>query len=207
MWLSWLVVATAWGAPPAPDLRFGVWPGGFLSAFVTHQTAAGETGLALEPLCREAAPDLQLCVTVHQGDEARPVHLQDLETWGLTPKAARAQALASARAVFATKVVRNELEGLGPWFLRNEADGFDGAALLLPELLEETVGGGVVLGIPAEGAALFWAHGQADRDRAIAIGVRRAAEAAEQPVSDHLYRWDGKKWVVWARAEKAPPSP
>lgn len=198
-------IATASGADGAPRLRLGVWPGSFYQTFVAHQRAAGRTGLALEPLCREEAPGLQVCVTVLEGDAVRPVSLRDVERWGTSAEAVRRQAVSEAKAGFAAQVVRSELEGLGPWWMRSQADGWDGAALLLPDALEAMVGGPVVLAVPAQGSALFWAHGNPDLDRAVAVGVRRAAEAAQRPVSDTVYRWTGKEWVVWARAEKAPP--
>lgn len=198
-------VLGAAAAAPLPDLRLAVWPGAFYEGFVAHQQAAGRSGLALEPLCREEAPGLQLCVTVHTEDTVRPVHLQDVEAWGLTAGGARARAIAQAKAKFADKVTKTHIEGLGDWWMRSEADGWDGVALLIPDVLEAMTGGPVVLAVPAQGSALFWSHGQPALDRAVAVGVRRAAEAADRPVSDHIYRWTGKEWVVWARAEKASP--
>ncbi len=191
-------------AVPAPDLRLAVWPGAFYDQFVAHQRAAGRTGPDLEPLCREEAPGLQLCVTVHEAGNVRPVNLGDVHRWDLTAPRARQQAIRAAQERFVDRVVKEDLEGLGSWWMRSEADGWDAVALLVPEMLETLVGGPVVLAVPAQGSALFWAHGNPELDRAVAVGVRRAAEAAARPVSDHVYRWTGKEWVVWARAERAP---
>lgn len=187
----------------------GAWPDGFHAAFVAHQKERGRAGFSLEPVCREAATGLQLCLTLTEGETRRPVTLADLQAWDETPTAAFDRATERARAGLAQGLERQSTEGVpGAWFLRSRGDGLDAAALLVPDLLAAHAGGPVVVAVPARGSVLFWTPGVEALDQVMAVGVRRTAEAADQPVSDRLYRWTGERWVEWGRAEagaKAAP--
>lgn len=189
----------------APPLGVGAWPEGFRAAFAEHQAANGRTGPALEPVCEERLPGVQVCLTVTERDTRRPVTLADLTLWGEQPAGAFARASAQVAATWADAAIPQQVEGVsGAFYLRAVGDGLDAAGVLLPQVLTERVGGEVVVSIPARGSLLFWRPGRPELDRVLAVGARRSAEAAAQPVSDRVFHWDGARWVVWGRAEALP---
>ena len=191
----------------APPLGVGAWPEGFRAAFTEHQQSKGRSGSALEPVCEERLPGVQLCLTVTEGATRRPVTVADLAVWGEQPSDAFARARQQVAASWAEGVAPQAVDGVaGEFYLRAVGDGLDAAGVLLPELLAERVGGAVVVSIPARGSVLFWRPGRPDLDAVLAVGARRSAEAAAQPVSDRVFRWDGARWTVWGRAEAPPAS-
>jgi hypothetical protein len=199
-----LALSTALAAPP---VGVGAWPEGFRAAFTEHQQSKGRSGAALEPVCEERLPGVQLCLTVTEGTTRRPVTLADMAAWEEQPAAAFARARQQIEATWPEAVAPQAIDGVaGEFYLRASGDGLDAAAALFPELLAERVGGDVVLAIPARGSVLFWRPGRPDLDAMVAVGVRRSSEAAAQPVSDRVFRWDGARWTVWGRAEAPPAS-
>ena len=187
----------------------GAWPDGFHAAFVDHQKAQGRAGFSLEPVCEQAAPQVQLCLVVTDGGRRRPVTLADLQAWGETPAETRARAVARARAAFASSVTPVDVAGVGAYRVRSAGDGLDAAGLLLGPTLAAEVGAPLRVAIPARGSLLYWKGDDGDLDRVVAVGVARIHEQAGQPVSDQVLEWTDGGWVVWGRAQapRAPAAP
>lgn len=192
----------AGGAPSGP-------PALLLSVEAESVFAArvpGLVGLAAEPACRSVGDGLALCLVIREGAGGRRLSLADLAGWGLTLFEAERAARASAELAWEAHPAEvSSVEGMkGRYWLRMEGDGADGAAPLLPERLATAAGGSPVVAFPQHGVVLFWLPGDADFDRVMAVGVKRMAEAAAEPVSGRVYRWSGGRWEVWGEAR--PPA-
>lgn len=190
----------------APSEPPALWPmaapADIVGRFRETAALAKAKGAAAELACRLVAESLSLCFVKGDGSELDYVTQADLGAWGLDLAAVEALARANARAgIEAGRPARTPVEGMsGVYWLSAEADGRDAAGLLFPDLLAGIAGSPVVVGVPAQGALLFWVPGDRELDQVMAVGVRRIHDSSAQPVSSKIYRWDGDHWVVWGEA-------
>lgn len=197
-------------APPPPEsegLRLlpAAWPSEVVTAWPEHARGQGRVGAALEPACREQAPDLQLCLVIEEQGRRRLATGADLAVLGGF-RAVLTGARATASDASAGFVVQAVPETDGKFHLRSQGDGLDTALLARPDLLDAAFGSGVVLAFPDQSTTLAWVAGDAELDTILAVAVRRAWEAAERPVSPRVYRWDGERWREWGQARPVDPS-
>lgn len=162
---------------------------------------------AAELTCRLLAENLSLCFVKGDGSDLDYVTKADLGAWGLDLAGVEALAAAAARSgLEGGRPARAAVEGMsGVYWATAEADGRDAAGLLFPDQLQAIAGQPVVVGVPAQGALLFWVPGDKVFDQIMAVGVRRMYEQSGQKVSPQIYQWDGAKWLVWGEAVPAGP--
>lgn len=87
------------------------------------------------------------------------------------------------------------------YWVSNQYDGHDAAALLHPRLLSGFLTEDILMSIPAQGTVIFWEKSSPEQNKIIAVGIHDLFEASEVPVSPNIYQWDTDRWVVWARAK------
>jgi len=192
--------------PIAPPLRVGLVaePSDVVEQYRAQARAAGRSDAASELVCRDAFDALQLCLTVRpEGAERWRLGTRaDLAAWSGDAAAALAAGGTSAAAEpLKIRLQKRMVEGTEHAYWASDVDdGLDAAALLKPIELQLLIGGPPVIAVPAQGAVVTWVPGHPVRDEILAVGVRRMHEAAGHPISSRIYRWDGKRWVVWGEA-------
>ena len=90
----------------------------------------------------------------------------------------------------------------GGYWASARKDGWDEAALLHPERLQQLLGSKPLVAVPQAGMFLFWPQGSPQLNRAVTVGVKEIYQQSDQPVSPYVYRWNGDRWVVWGEAVK-----
>lgn len=196
----WLGLLGALALAAAPEVRPVAQPTAVVERWRAEAREQGRKGDAAELACRDLAEQVLLCFV--QAADLQPVTRADLKVWGEDLAAVEARARDAALAGLGPdRPAPQAVEGMtGRYWLSAEADGLDAAALLYPERLAAIVGAEPVVAVPQVGVLLMWAPGDADFDKVMAVGVRRMYEAAQQPISRRIYRWNGQGWVVWGEA-------
>lgn len=201
-----LWVAVAGSAVPEgvlPEVHVAALP----EAWQQRAVARGEPPPALA--CRPWAEELVLCFTVPDGETRRYVTTRDLAAWEADAAALEAAAVAHVVA------------GLGPsrpqevrvegdprtYLLSAEGDGLDQAGLFHPEALAARFGGQpFAVGVPARGVLIAFPLGDPELERIVAVGIRRAFESLEDPISPLVFTWSGGQWVPWGEARPDRPT-
>ena len=150
--------------------------------------------------CQPLAEGLALCYSCGP----QPIDQAQLDAWGVDLAAlTEAASQVALSGLTEGRPVRQEIADMPGQFywLSGEGDGLDSAGLLHPARLSAIAGTTPIVGVPAQGALLFWIPGDPAVDKVIAVGIRRMFEAAAQPVSDKLYRWHNNAWVVWGEVQ------
>jgi hypothetical protein len=177
-------------------------------AFAELAGSQGRSGPAAEIRCRPLAEGLLLCFRYLEDGRLRYVTRADAVAWHADDGALLDAATARATTLDDARYERTAIadtEG-GVYWVSKKGDGLDGAAFLDPRRLDRVAGGPVVVAVPTSTTLLFWRPGNDEVDRIMAVGVRRMADAADHPISDRIYRWDGTAWRVWGRAVPEDPS-
>ncbi len=200
----WLMGGVALADPrPLPT----AWPDEVVTAYPEAARGAGATGAATEPACTQAARGLQLCVVVEDGGTRRLASMADVDRWGgLRGALAHAKAAADDAAAGFIDATVPDMPG-ATYRVRSRRDGLDTALVARPDLLPRVAEGPVVVGFPDAHTTLVWTPGNAERDKVLAVAVRKAWEVAERPVSPMVYRWNGESWTPWGAAKPAEASP
>lgn len=195
-------------AQAAPRVLPTAWPDEVVTAFPEAAKASGATGAAVEPACRQATRGLQVCVVVEDGGTRRLASLADVDQWGgLNGALAHARRAADGVAAGFVEAAVPDMPG-ATYRIRSQRDGLDTALLARPDLLATLADGPVVVAFPDAHTTLLWTPGDAERDKVLAVAVRKAWEVAERPVSPAIYRWNGEAWTQWGAARPAePPAP
>jgi hypothetical protein len=194
-----LAAVPAWVAPVVEPLDV-------VSQYREHAARSGRSGAEATLACRNFAEDLLLCFRWKDGAVTRRLTDADLRRLGVSLAEVEKQATAlSEAAMDASRLRARTVEGVeGSYFVAEVGDGLDAAPFLAPEALERLVGPSPVLASPADGVVLAWVPGRSELDTVVAVGLRRAHDGADHPVSARAYQWDGGAWVVWGEAVPAP---
>jgi hypothetical protein len=171
-------------------------------AFAGYAKSQGRSGPATEIRCRPLAEGLTLCFRYLEGGHLKYVTQSEAVAWHADDDALLAAARATAAGLDDARFERTAIADTpdAVYWVSGRGDGLDGAAFLDPKRLERIAGGPVVVAAPSAGTFLFWRPGTGEADRILAVGVRRMADAADHPICDRLYRWDGTAWRVWGQA-------
>jgi hypothetical protein len=172
------------------------------AAFEALANAEGRTGPAADVRCSPYADGIVLCFRFDDGGKRKYVTEADVVAWRADDAALVSAATARAAALDDARFERTAIADTagGVYWVSRRGDGLDGAAFLDPRRLERIAGGPVVVAMPTASTFLFWRPDGGEVDRIVAVGVRRMADAADHPVSDRVYRWDGTRWRVWGQA-------
>jgi hypothetical protein len=189
----------AWVAPV-------VEPADVVSQYRDHARSKGRSGADATLACRNFAEELLLCFRWKDGERIARLTDADLTRMGVGLVEIEAQATRlSELAVTAARFTQRTVPDVeGSYFVSEVGDGMDAAPFLAPMALEQVLGARPVLACPADGGVIAWVPGQADLDKIVAVGVRKAHDSASHPVSPRVYVWDGAGWVVWGEAVAAP---
>jgi hypothetical protein len=197
----WLHVGTVWAASPVVGLVAE--PSDVMTQYRAAAGAAGRTADAAELLCRPAFDTIQYCLTLRTADAVRWRYATraDLGLWSSEALAHQAADGASQALNLPDRFQLKKVAGTQYGYWSGDLDdGLDAAVFLQPGVLAKTVGGDAVVAAPAQGVVVFWQPGHPEQDQILAVGVKRMYEEAAHPVSPRVYRWDGKRWVVWGEA-------
>jgi hypothetical protein len=97
-------------------------------------------------------------------------------------------------------------DGTPRYWMSARADGRAHAPLLDPAALTARFGPSWVVAVPTRDLLVLWVPGDAQLDKIMAVGVRRAFDGApESQVSPFGYRWTEEGWVTWGAAVPAEP--
>ena len=176
---------------------------GVEAAFQEWAAAKGEPSAKQALACRPFAEGIELCFSRIEGDTRRYYTRAD----GLSVEALEAKAAGRAEDAL-VYFVAVPVDGFtGSYWLTNEGDGRDHAALLFPQALAKRFGEHFVVAVPVRGVLVVWVPGDAEFDKAVAVGVSRMYETLPDSVSPRIYTWDGAKWVTWgeAKVQDVPP--
>ncbi|MEE2752260.1 MAG: hypothetical protein VX519_12580 [Myxococcota bacterium] len=162
----------------------------------------GTSGPAAELACRPLVEDLPLCFRVEEEGRRRWVTRADLQGWGLTVEDLERKASETLTTnPFQQRTVSG---GEGQWWAVDTPAGREGTVLLHPEWLK-TVGPNPVLAIPGRDTFFAWNLGDAELDKIMAVGIRKANEQSHIPVTTRILGLDGQRWVVRGDLKSANP--
>ncbi|MEL6342840.1 MAG: hypothetical protein AAFV53_06885 [Myxococcota bacterium] len=154
--------------------------------------------------CQALADGLALCLMCGSA----PITDDQLRSWGVTASDARTAAAAATAAVLTDqRPLRVEIPDMDgrAYFVSQHGDGLDAAALLHPERLAALLGQDPVIAVPAHDTLIAWVPGDSELDKVVAVGVKRAHEAAVHPVSEKLYQFKDGEWIVWGQLKTPDP--
>jgi hypothetical protein len=140
---------------------------------------------------------LYATVALQQGEHVVPLRGPDLEVLEATPVEVwrRAEGLVRRTTVPKDLVPVDTLPGL---FMMASGDGLAASRLLvLPELLAPVPFGGILAAVPTTSQLFVVPLSSAaglDGLQTLAITVSHAHETAEEPLSPHLFWYDGAAW-------------
>lgn len=154
--------------------------------------------------CQALADGLALCLMCGQS----PITTDQLRQWGATFEDAQtAAAAATANVLSARRPLRVEIPNTGgkAYWVSQQGDGLDAAPLLHPERFARLLGDNPVIGVPAHDTLIAWVPGDSELDKMVAVGVKRAHDAASHPVSEKLYQFKDGEWIVWGELKTPDP--
>lgn len=200
--ISLIAAAPAAAAPPGQVLATLETPD-VPGAYKEVAEGRGMTGAATELVCRDLlADELLLCFRVVEAGKRRYVHAGDLTAWGVDIAGLEA---AAAAALDESPLEAQPIDGGGQWWLGAVPAGREATLLLQPEWLA-AVGPRPVVGVPAAGVVMAWSAGDEELDTIVAVGVRRAFETQERPISPLCLEWTGAGWKAWGEARPGATS-
>jgi hypothetical protein len=137
--------------------------------------------------------DLVACPVLDSGDQMVFIPTEESERWGLDPRDLLTTAVASLdRGGPATLVeVRDDADGSLRAFQIADGDGYDSGRLLSPRLrsiIEEALGGPLIVAMPAAGLVLV-ARDDAETRLDLAEAADLGFHRRPRPLSDALWRW------------------
>ncbi len=195
---GWLWLApVAWAGPVVGLVAE---PEDVAEQYRAQARAAGRSAAASELVCQPAFDSIHFCLTLHPEGAVRWRYgtKADLTDWADAMTALGVAEATGRNVDILSRMQTKKVEGTShEYWASSEDDGLDAAPLLQPGRLMKLVGGPPVVAVPAQGVVIAWLPGHPERDQILAVGVRRMHDAAEHPISPRIYRWDGKRWVVW----------
>ncbi len=177
--------------------------------FRAWSASQGATGAASELVCQDLAEAVQLCFSTETDgarsyltEAARAAMGKGAENAGLE-RAARKHAKAAV-AEMQRRVPEGLPEAPTYWVSARE-DGRAHAPLLDPSTLTARFGKNWVVAVPTRDLLVLWSPGELQFDKIMAVGVRKAFDAApDAQVSPLVYRWTDEGWKTWGAAVPAP---
>jgi hypothetical protein len=185
------------GATPGPrrgEIAPVVLPPSAPSEFAAWATSAGRAGAAATLLCRDFAEGALLCFSRVADGRREMLTAAD----GIELDGAEASGRGSSDDAVAT-LERVLVEGKVYW-ARRQGDDRDHVPALFPAELSARVGADVRVAFPARSLFLAWAGGDAELDKMVAVGVLKAFQTLDQPVSPLVYTWREGAWRTFASA-------
>jgi hypothetical protein len=157
------------------------------------------------PVCSPIGEQLLGCVWGRKSN-AEPfalVHLNEVSSFSQSRDSLWEEAKSQLKVEVNPKRYQNTkiAETNYSYWVSNQYDGYDAAALIHPSLLSSFLTDDILMSIPAQGTVIFWENSTPEQNKIIAVGIHDLFEASEVPVSPNIYQWDGDRWVVWARAK------
>jgi hypothetical protein len=149
-----------------------------------------------------------LCYLTSAGPKggSRWVTQRDLAAWKVDLASLRSQAVAAAPQHLALRV--QPIVDAQSKSYRVQDDAWAAAGFLAPEAVAAALGGlQFYATAPTSGAALFWAAGDAEADKMLAVASREMFDQLDNGVSPVLFEWNGKRWAAYAQATPAKPPP
>lgn len=199
MSLLWMVATAFAGVPDG--VRPVLAPANAPEQFAAWAAKKGQPELSLP--CREmVAEHLLVCFRVREGEKRRWVHSADLAQWEVS---------ADALAIEVSRRAGEHLEQTGSWtsiegtaaryWLAAAGTGWEAGVFLRPELTRRALNlSSLFAAAPNVGVVLAWRGGVAEVDTIMAVGAREMHDKQPQRVSSAVYRWDGRRWWLWAEA-------
>lgn len=193
------------------SLQVRLEPSDLPNLFREDALARGATGTATAVACLPFAGPLLTCFTVVDGGPPvrRYVTAADLGLWRASEECLRETVLRREAATVTEQRPRwVPVEGdARRYLLSAEGDGLDHVAAFFPERIQARLGGGAfALGVPSRDVLIAFPLGDADLERIVAVGVRRAWETLEHPVSPVVLAWKDGTWKEWGEARPAAPT-
>jgi len=190
-----VLIVAALAAAPGP-LSVSPEPADAAEQYRVWASSKGASGEAAEVACRElAGQGPKLCLRVEDEERRRYVTRADLAAWGLTHAEAEA---AAVEVLTASPWELRELDGGGSWWEIPVNDVSALAALAHPRWFP-----GDLVAMPSRSTLLAWRSDGGELDHIMLVAVRRAYEAADDPVSPVVLRWGDSSWGVFGQARPA----
>ncbi len=201
--MNFLLVWIGLGIAGVPgELLATAAPPGIQALWQENAQLEGTKGPAAVLACRPLVEDIPLCFRVEEGERRRWVTRADLALWGVSLQ--EVEQLASKVLGTSPLKKRQVKDGGWPWWSVDTKAGREATVLLHPEWLSE-VGPNAVLAIPGRGTLFAWNLGDAALDKIMVVGIRKAMEQSEFPVTTKILGFDGQRWVVRGELKSANP--
>ena len=177
-------------------------PPGIEALWTEEARLDGTAGAASELACRTLAEDIPLCFRVEQDGRRRWVTKADLLVWGVSIQ--ELERLAGS-ALSASPLKAMSVEGTAwRWWTVQAKSGREGTVLLHPEWLE-VVGPEAVLAIPGRDTLFAWNIGNEELDKIMVVGIRKAMEQSEVPVTGKILGFREGAWFVRGELKSSNP--
>lgn len=174
--------------------------------YAAWAAARGRTGARTRLACGPWLERLELCFTYEAAGVRRWVTEADLEAWNADRAAVEAQARSHVETGWTEeRPAFVEVEGGGgSYLLSAQGDELDMAGVFLPDRLSARLGTAhPAVGMPARGVFIAFSLEDDDLAHIVTVGIRRAWDSMDEPLSPLAYRWNGSAWETWGEAKPA----
>ncbi len=200
--LTWVLITALAGVPAG--VRPVLAPPDAQQQYVGWASTTDRPGRTLP--CRDlVAGSLLVCFRLRQDKRRRWVDSSDLAAWDVTPDQLAVEISRRAADHVGKGGRWVQVDGMeARYWLDASGTGWEAGVFLQPERAREALGlSSLYAGAPNVGVTIAWGGGEVELDRVMAIGTREMFSQQAQPVSPGAYRWNGRRWLLWAEAVPA----